>query len=54
MSCADTATAEKMTGLLEQEQAEILGSHDLKKAGRTSFQHGKGLEEANHKPSAWG
>ncbi|SJX60726.1 uncharacterized protein SRS1_11953 [Sporisorium reilianum f. sp. reilianum] len=54
MSSADTAAAKKAAGQLQQDQAGLEGSHDLKDAGRTTFQHGKGIENAQKDTGASG
>ncbi|TKY90899.1 hypothetical protein EX895_000897 [Sporisorium graminicola] len=54
MSSADTAAAKKAAGQLQQDQAGLEGSHDLKNAGHTTFQHGKGIENAEKETGASG
>lgn len=54
MSSADTAAAKKAAGQLQQDQAGLEGSHDLRKSGHTTFQHGKGIENAETETGASG
>lgn len=54
MSSADTTAAKKAAGQLQQDQADLHGSHDLKKSGHTTFQHGKGMEDAHKDTGAAG
>ncbi|SNX84065.1 uncharacterized protein MEPE_02773 [Melanopsichium pennsylvanicum] len=46
MSSSDTPAAKKAAGRLQHDQANLEGSHDLKKAGQTTFQHGQGIQDA--------
>ncbi|KIS72257.1 uncharacterized protein UMAG_12346 [Mycosarcoma maydis] len=54
MSSADTAVAKKAAGQLQQDRADLTGSHDQKSAGHTDFQHGKGIENAQKNTGAHG
>lgn len=54
MSSADTAAAKKAAGQLQQDQADLTGSNELKTAGHTDLQHGKGIENADKETGAEG
>lgn len=54
MSSADTAAAKKAAGQLQQDQADLSGSGDLKQSGHTDFQHGKGIENSDKGTGASG
>ncbi|KAJ1030034.1 hypothetical protein NDA16_000947 [Ustilago loliicola] len=54
MSSANTAAAKKAAGQIQQDQADLQGSHHLNKSGHTTFQHGKGMEDAHKDTGAAG
>ncbi len=47
-------SSKKAAGQLQQDQAELTGSSDLKQSGHTDFQHGKGIENAAKETGAAG
>lgn len=54
MSSADTAAAKKAAGQLQQDQADLHSSQDLKQTGHTEFQQGTGMQNADKETGASG